>query len=351
MRHQPRVPVVSMDDKPLMPTTPGNARIMIRDGVAKPRRNKLGLFHVRMTIPTRTETNPMVLGVDPGSLHEGLAAASKEGVNVCGQVELPKDVHKKMETRRNLRRARRFRNCARRPKRFDNRKRNGYWIAPSQLAKVQARVKAVRELCRIYPVSLIVCEDVRHDPRLGKAAKHFSTAEIGKKATYEAFAALGSLKLAAAVDTAGLREKFGLTKIGGAKRPRAFEAQAVDAVALAMGEIGCPMGGPPFHVWMALRFARRNLHLRQFRQGGIRPRYGGTTNGGVLRKGDWVEVVTKGGTPRGWVCGLPTETTKAVGVANADGKRIGQFPPGRVKLLSRAGGFTWKERTGAASPA
>lgn len=121
--------------------------------------------------------------------------ASSEGVNVSGQVELPKDVYKKMEARRNLRRARRFRNCPRRPKRFDNRKRRGYWIAPSQLAKVQARVKAVRELCKIYPVSLIVCEDVQHKPVNGTGDRHFTTAEVGKKATYMAFSELVPLRL------------------------------------------------------------------------------------------------------------------------------------------------------------
>ncbi|AEJ40408.1 hypothetical protein TPY_2242 [Sulfobacillus acidophilus TPY] len=32
-----------------------------------------------------------------------------------------------------------------------------------------------------------------------------------------------------------------------------------------------------------------------------------------------------------------------MGVADADGKRVGQFPPGKVRLLARYGGFSWKE--------
>jgi hypothetical protein len=48
-------------------------------------------------------------------------------------------------------------------------------------------------------------------------------------------------------------------------------------------------------------------------------------------------------TYRNWVCGLPTETTKAVGVADADEKRIGQFSPGKVRLLTRLTEFSWKE--------
>lgn len=350
--HQPRVPVVSVDGKPLGPTTPAKARIMIRDGIAKPRRNKLGLFYIQMVMPARTEVPFMVLGADPGSLHEGVAVASPEGIHVCGQVELPKDVHKKMEIRRNLRRGRRFRKCPRRPQRFNNRKRRQYWIAPSQLAKVQARVKVVKELCKIYPIRLIVVEDVRHDPKIGKRARYFSTTEIGKQATDHALAELAPVQYVTANETAALREKFNLMKIKGPKRPPVFEAQAVDAVALAAGTIGCPIGRFPFYVWTAIRFARRSLHRQNAQKGGIRPRFGGTTNGTLFRKGDWVEAQAKTGAFRGWVCGLPTDRTPLVAVANADGKRYPtKFKPGQVRLLSRAGGFTWRDGRAASSPA
>lgn len=316
--------------------------MMLRDGVAIPRRNKLGVFYIQMTRPVGMEAQPIVLGVDPGGLHEGLAVASKEGINLCGQVELPKDVHKKMNTRHNLRRGRRYRKTPRRPKRFNNRRRNGYWLAPSQRAKVETRIKAVRELCRIYPISRIVCEDVRHDPRIGQAARWFSTAEIGKRATYKAFSVFAPLELVRAEETATLREKFGLRKITGPHRPQVFESQAVDACALAMNRLDCPLGDPPFQVWRRHAFARRSLHRQNPQKGGIRPRFGGTTNKTFFRKGDWVEIRMKAQTKRGWVCGLPTETTPKIGVQDADGRRIGQFRPYTVRLLARSGGFSWK---------
>lgn len=201
----------------------------------------------------------------------------------------------------------------------------------------------MRELCRAYPVNLIVCEDVRHDPRIGKAARWFSTAEIGKKATYEDFSRLAPLKLTSARDTAALRERFGLPKIDGPHRPRTFESQATDACALVMGELGCALGAPPFWVWRRQEFARRSLFRQNPQQGGGRPRFGGTANGSFLRKGDWVEVSTPGGVFRGWVCGLPTVVTPKVGVQDADGHRISQFSPRAVRLLTRSGGFSWKE--------
>ncbi|MBS3948432.1 MAG: RRXRR domain-containing protein, partial [Dethiobacter sp.] len=75
MQQQPRVPVVSIDGTPLMPTTPGNARKMLRDGLARPRRNKLGLFYIQMIRPVGAITQPMFLALDQGGKYEGVAVA------------------------------------------------------------------------------------------------------------------------------------------------------------------------------------------------------------------------------------------------------------------------------------
>ena len=348
---QPRVPVVAMDGTPLMPTTPAHARIMLRDGVAKAQRNKLGLFYIQMLIPVGTVTQPMALALDPGSKHEGLAVASHLQIEMTAQVNLPDQTHKKMEARHNLRRTRRYRKTPRRPKRFDNRRHGGrYWIAPSQLSKVQARLKAVREMCRIYPVQRIVVENVRHHPSIGKGAHFFSTAEIGKTHTLLELQKLAPVTVVESADTAAWRQRFGLTKIHGPNRPEVFEAQAVDAAAMLMGTTGCALGPPPFHVLTALRFSRRSLHRQEYQKGGVRSRFGGTTNGTFFRKGDWVEVQTRKGNLRGWVCGLPTPRTPKVGVASPDGKRIAQFGLRQVRLLARAGGFTWSKEVAALLP-
>lgn len=345
---QSRVPVVAMDGTPLMPTTPAHARIMLSDGVARARRNKIGIFYIQMLIPVGTATQPIALALDPGSKHEGVGVASHAQVEITAQINLPDQAHKKMETRRNLRRARRYRKTPRRPKRFNNRRHGRrYWIAPSLLSKVQARLKAVRELCRVYPVKHIVVENVRHHPKIGKGAHFFSTAEVGKAATLLDLQKLAPVTVVESSDTAVWRQQFGLTKIHGPNRPEVFEAQAVDAVAMLMGTTGCAFGNPPFYVFLALRHQRRSLHRQNPRKGGARPPYGGTSNGRLFRKGDWVEVKTHGSRLRGWVCGLPTPTTCTVAVAGADGQRIRQFGPRQIRLLARAGGFTWRREVAA----
>jgi hypothetical protein len=339
-----RVSVVSMDGRPLMPTTPRKAKLLIRDGLAKLRRNKLGLFYVQMLQPVGTKTQFMALADDPGAKYDGVAVASHKQIQLKAMVFLPDDVPQKMETRRNLRRARRYRNAPRRPKRFDNRRRKGYWLAPTQRSKVEARLKVVRELCKVYPVRLIVAEDVRYNHYRFRDGKHFSTVEIGKTLTYQEYRKLAELKLVEVSDTDAWRAKFGLEKRTDRKWEQVPETHANDAVAMLMGVTGCKNNlEAPFFVWWRLRYARRSLHRQNFQKGGVRPRFGGTANGGFFRKGDWVEAEKAGKVYRGWVCGLPTETTKLVGVADPDGKRIGQFSPKKVRLLARSTGFSWKE--------
>ena len=340
-----------MDGTPLMPTTAAHARVMVRDGVARARRNKLGLFYIQMLIPVGKETQPMALALDPGSRHEGVAVASHKQVEVTAQVNLPDQTLKKMDTRRALRRARRYRKTPRRPRRFNNRRHGRrYWIAPSQLSKVEARRKAVRGMFLIYPISRIIVENVRHHPSVGKRAHFFSTAEVGKTVTLLELHKLAAVMVVESTDTAAWRRQFGLIKIQGPNRPEVFEAQAVDAAAMLMGTTSCALGNPPFYVFTALRAHRRSLHRQNPQKGGTRPPYGGTANGTFFRKGDWVEVTTRGARLRGWVVGLPTPRTPKVGVAGEDGKRIDKFAPRHIRLLARAGGFAWTKAIPVGQP-
>lgn len=342
MSIQPRVPVVSADGKPLMPTTAKKARLMMRDGIAKPRRNKLGLFYIQMTRPVGEKTQPIALAIDPGAKYDGVAMASHRQVELKAMVFLPEGVPAKMEARRNLRRARRFRNTPRRPARFDNRKRKKYWLAPTQRSKAECRLKVVRELCRVFPVKLIVTEDVRINHAADRNGKYFSTVEIGKALTCREYKKLAELKLVEVTDTDAWRAEFGLRKETEKKWEQIPETHANDAVAMLMGVTGCGEGNPPFYVWRRLQYARRSLHRQQFQRGGRRLRFGGTANGSYFRKGDWVAGEKAGAKYTGWVCGLPTKKTKLVGIADADSVRIGQFSPGKVRLLARSTGFSWK---------
>ncbi|WP_018213703.1 RRXRR domain-containing protein [Desulfitobacterium hafniense] len=339
---QPRVPVVSIDGKSLMPTTPKKARLLLKDGQAKGKRNKIGLFYIQFIRPVGNEIQPMALANDPGAKYDGIAVASPKQIELKAMLFLPVGVPKKMETRRNLRRVRRFRNTPRRPARFNNRKRKKYWLAPTQRSKVETRLKAVRELCRIYPIQQLISEDVRFNHAKSREGRYFSTVEIGKTYTYQEYRKLAKLRLVEVTDTDAWRERYGLEKRTEKKWEQVPETHANDAVAMLMGVTGCRKKETPFYIWHRLQYARRSLHRQTYQKGGKRPRFGGTTNGSYFRKGDWVEAEKAGIVYRGWVCGLPTDTSKVLGIADADGKRIGQFSLNKVGLLARSTGFSWR---------
>ena len=106
-----------------------------------------------------------------------------------------------------------------------------------------------------------------------------------------------------------------------------------------------------FTVWRRLEFSRRSLHRQNYQKGGIRQRFGGTTNGYCLRKGDFVSGEQGDKQFRGWVCGLPTDKTKAIAIADVTGKRLAQCSERKVKLIRRATGITSDSRYIPKSPA
>ena len=296
---------------------------------------------MQMLIPVGDKTQDVSLAVDPGSKYDGYAVGTSKGVILKGMAKMPL-VAEKIKHRRQKRRFRRYRKW-RRPCRFNNRKRGNGWIAPSQLAKVQLRLKIIRELCKILPIKRIAVEDVAYNHYAKRGGKYFSTVEIGKTMLYEALNAIAELITFKGWQTASAREKYKIKKTS-KKDAVASESHANDAVALLCLIYGRNVNSEaPFWYWQRPELVRRSLHRDKFQKGGVRPRFGGTSNGGFLRKGDFVEAEKAGKVYRGWVCGLPGKR-KVMGVMDAFdafGKRIGQFTERKVRLLCRRTGVMW----------
>src|SRR5205823_5967746 len=157
------------------------------------------------------ETPDTALGVDNGTKFEGysVVVGTENPLNV--KLDLPdkKVVVKKLEERRALRRARRWRNCRRRPSRFDNRRRVD-WLAPSQATLVGSRLEVIRECFRIYPINLVGFEDVRFNHAAKRWGANFSTVEIGKTRIKEFFSSQGAeIFEYQGHETKVIREKYG----------------------------------------------------------------------------------------------------------------------------------------------
>jgi len=335
-----RVPVVSVEGKPLMPTTPAKAGRLMRGKQARGRCSKLGVFYVQMLRPVGSRVQGLSLACDPGSKFDGYAVASGKGTNVKGMSVLPKGIAKKFINRRKLRRARRSRKCRRRPYRFNNRRRGDDWIAPSQKAKVDFRLKVIRELCRLYPIANIMVEDVRFNHYKKQWGKFFTTVEIGKSYLYKELEKLADFIKVDGWETGEARERYGIRKTSD-KKALTPESHANDAVAMLSKHYGKNVDSPtPFFVWSAYNPVRRQLHKQNPRKGGARPAYGGTSGRHGIRKGDSVKAVVKGKMVQGWACSF---SDTQIGVANFLGKRFAIPRVGNVQLIHRATGVLYSE--------
>ena len=162
--------VLDSNGSPLMPTKRcGFVRRALRDGKAIVARREP--FTIQLLYETPGIVQPVDLGVDAGSKHIGLSVCTDKEELYASEVILRSDITDLMSTRRQLRRSRRSRKKRYRKARFDNRVHSKHkgWLAPSVENKIQAHIRAVRDVCRILPVSHITAETASFDLQRLKA--------------------------------------------------------------------------------------------------------------------------------------------------------------------------------------
>lgn len=284
-KHQ--VFVLGTSGKPLSPTNWRKAKKLIKGGVAKQIWSKFNTFGIQMLVDTRKEVPETAIGIDFGTKFEGYSVVCGTENNLNINLILPnkKNIVKKLNERRALRRTRRNRLC-RRPARFNNRNRNGF-IAPSQLSVVNSRLKIIRELVNLYPVRFCGLEDVCFNHFKKKWGKQFSTIEIGKNRIRDYIQSQDiHLFEYKGWETKNLREQFGYTKISDKSKP-VFEAHNSDSLSLAVNTTIGQRIEPNKDIVVVNDFyrpTRRKLHDTQFQKGHIKDKYS-TGNIKGLRKG------------------------------------------------------------------
>jgi hypothetical protein len=380
-----RVPVVSQNGKPLMPTKSSRARRWVREGKAVGKWSDLGVYYVQLITPTSEETQPVGVGVDPGKSYAGIGIQSAKFTLAIFHLILPFGrVKSRMEQRRILRRSRRSRRINRnvpfkirnhRQKRFSNRKQSK--VPPSIKASRQLELRVVKELSKIFPVTAIGYERVRADVdrtkrKTAKSGKGFSPVMSGQNW------AIAQMETVAPVfvregwqkngnGTSQLRKHLGLVKDKENKGEAKPETHAVDGVALACGyfvqysrhitsntqgylwkgevnvtdsvfkivtRLGAVKRGKEYG------FFRRQLHFEVPDKSGTRKRKGGTITPFGFRVGDLVRATKKDEGFIGYIGGFTnTDKSKNVSIYDYTWKRIGQFTPSKVKLLRRSNGL------------
>lgn len=306
--------VRGVDGKPLTPTTNAKARKLMEGNQAKPIWNKFSKFGIQMLVETRKETPKTALGVDFGTKFEGYAVMTGKENNLSVMWKLPdkKKLVKKLEERRILRRARRWRNCRRRECRSDNREKIGF-LAPSQRMMVNNRLKAIGELFKCYPIHTVAVEDVKFNHRDHRWGKNFSTVEIGKKIIYSFIKSNALLQLYRGFDTRCFRDMYNYKK-SYTKNAEVFTAHCSDALALAVDSYAKKHIPPGTFIIVddTYRPVKRKLHDTQPAKCGIRAKYS-TGNFNSIRKGTTCE--------HGQIVG---GTKKSFFIRNQENKRIGR---------------------------
>jgi len=154
--------VLDNKGKAIMPTERhGKVRRLLRDGMAHVVR--LQPFTIQLDYESKGYTQEVSLGVDAGSVHIGVSATTEKKELFSAEVVMRTDITKKIASRRELRRTRRFRKTRYRAERFDNRRKGEGWLAPSIRYKVDSHLKVIRLLHSILPISKTTIEVAQFD--------------------------------------------------------------------------------------------------------------------------------------------------------------------------------------------
>lgn len=181
--------VISKSGKPLMPTTPRKARLLLKNGKAKC--VKRTPFTIKLLYDTTEYTQPLSLGIDTGSSHIGSAVVGEDGdIVYLSQIKIRNDITDKMTQRFKYRRNRRNRKTRYRKARWLNRrnsiKKNRF--SPTMRSKFHSHEKEIVFVKSILPIQYIIIETGTFDPHAMKNPDVLKNKWLYQKGTNYGFA-------------------------------------------------------------------------------------------------------------------------------------------------------------------
>ena len=174
-----KVFVLNKHGDPLMPCNPRKARLLLKQQKAVVVKHMP--FTIRLLYGSSGYKQPVSLGVDAGSKHIGIAAATEKEVLFAEELTPRNDVVNLMSTRRQNRKSRRSRKTRYRAARFNNRVHSKHkgWLAPSVEVKIQEHITAIKHVQQILPVTEIHVETAEFDPQRMKAMEEGKPLPVG----------------------------------------------------------------------------------------------------------------------------------------------------------------------------
>ena len=153
--------VLNKHGEQLMPCKESRARKLLNEKKAKV--IKIEPFTIQLLYGSSGYKQPITLGVDAGSQMIGLSATTENKELYAANIELRNDITDKIATRRENRRSRRHRKTRYRKPRFNNRKKDKGWLAPSIRHKIETHKKVIDDVYSILPITDLVIEVAQFD--------------------------------------------------------------------------------------------------------------------------------------------------------------------------------------------
>ena len=149
------VAVISKTGERLMPTSEYRARKLLKSGKAI--KHSYHPFTIQLTERETGDIQPIELCMDTGYIHIGISVKSEKHGYLAEQIDTLTDEKTKHGACRMYRTLRRGRKRYRQP-RFNNRKRDKDWIAPSLEHKKDIHVQAISRINKVMPHTDITME-------------------------------------------------------------------------------------------------------------------------------------------------------------------------------------------------
>ena len=150
-----KVFVVNKHSRPLMPTTPRKARLLIKSGRA--RIFKRTPFTIQLIYGSYGYVQKVKAGIDSGYKTIGFSAVTDKKELFGGEVKMMSGMSERLKERSMYRTQRRNRLRYRKP-RFDNRQREEGWLAPSIQHKLDTHFRVIEMLKTVLPISHLTVE-------------------------------------------------------------------------------------------------------------------------------------------------------------------------------------------------
>ena len=173
-----KVFVIDNQGKPLLPTCPARARILLRKKKAKLIR--VIPFTIRLNKIIKNPRGKFIAGIDDGSKHVGVAIVNDKTNEVVfkGQINLRQDVKRLMKQRSEYRRTRRSRKLRYRARRFNN--RISPKLSPSIRCRKDSILRFIKDMRKRINITKVIVEEVKFNHAKFRYGKYFSLVEQGK---------------------------------------------------------------------------------------------------------------------------------------------------------------------------